>query len=344
MIKQGTLVSGLAAVATFTAGLTVAQSAMAAEELQMSYFVGQRHPMVKAVVVPMQEKLAALSGGELTIKVHFGGSLVKGGPPQYGALLQGVSDMAFSLPGYLGPKFPFSNTVTIPGITQSAEDATNKLWNAMDVVETEYDAKVMALWAVDPKILLTKKPIQALSDLKGLKLRVTSKQDESYVNKLGAVSVASGVTVIHQNFTNGVIDGVHIGASAIRSFKLFEPADFVVTNLPPSMSPIYILMNQQKFDSLTPKQQGWINQVAGRELSLGGGTGYDRVGMGGVAFAEKNGVKAITLSDAQKASWQAAMQPEVEKFLNAKINVSSSSSKIELTGREFVAKLNAKTN
>ena len=344
MIKQGTLVSGLAAVATFTAGLTVAQSAMAAEELQMSYFVGQRHPMVKAVVVPMQEKLAALSGGELTIKVHFGGSLVKGGPPQYGALLQGVSDMAFSLPGYLGPKFPFSNTVTIPGITQSAEDATNKLWNAMDVVETEYDAKIMALWAVDPKILLTRKPIQALSDLKGLKLRVTSKQDESYVNKLGAVSVASGVTVIHQNFTNGVIDGVHIGASAIRSFKLFEPADFVITNLPPSMSPIYILMNQQKFDSLTPKQQGWIDQVAGRELSLGGGTGYDRVGKGGVAFAQKNGVKAITLSDAQKASWQAAMQPEVEKFLNAKINVSSSSSKIELTGREFVAKLNAKTN
>jgi TRAP-type C4-dicarboxylate transport system substrate-binding protein len=344
MTKTSTFVNGLAAVATLTAGLTAAQSAIAAEELQMSYFVGQRHPMVKAVVVPLQEKLAEISGGELTVKVHFGGSLVKGGPPQYGALLQGVSDMAFSLPGYLGPKFPFSNAVTIPGITQNAEDATNKLWNAMDVVETEYDAKIIALWAVDPKIILTRKPINALADLKGLKLRVTSKQDESYVNRLGAVSVASGVTVIHQNFTNGVIDGVHIGASAIRSFKLHEPAKFVITNLPPSMSPIYILMNQQKFDSMTPQQQGWINEVAGRELSLGGGTGYDRVGKGGVAFAEKNGLTAITLSDAQKAAWQAAMQPEVDKFLDAKIDVSSSSSKVDLTGREFVAKLNAKTN
>ena len=340
MTKHKTLANGLAAAAALVAGLGLADSAFAAEELQMSYFVGQRHPMVKAVVVPLQEKLAELSGGELTVKVHFGGSLVKGGPPQYGALLQGVSDLAFSLPGYLGPKFPFSNSVTIPGITQNAEDATNKLWNAMDVIETEYDAKVIALWAVDPKILLTRKPISALSDLKGQKIRVTSKQDESYVNKLGAVSVASGVTVIHQNFTNGVIDGVHIGASAIRSFKLFEPAEFVVTNLPPSMSPIYILMNQQKFDSLSPQHQGWINQVAGRQLSLGGGTGYDRVGKGGVAFAEKNGVKAIALSDAQKASWQAAMQPEVDKFLNSKIDVSSSSSKIELTGRELVAKMN----
>ena len=344
MTKNRTLAKGLTAAAALVASLSMAEGAFAAEELQMSYFVGQRHPMVKAVVVPLQEKLAELSGGELTVKVHFGGSLVKGGPPQYGALLQGVSDLAFSLPGYLGPKFPFSNSVTIPGITQNAEDATNKLWNAMDVIETEYDAKIIALWAVDPKILLTRKPINALSDLKGQKIRVTSKQDEAYVNKLGAVSVASGVTVIHQNFTNGVIDGVHIGASAIRSFKLFEPAEFVVTNLPPSMSPIYILMNQQKFNGLTSKQQGWINQVAGRGLSLGGGTGYDRVGKGGVAFAEKNGVKAITLSDAVKASWQAAMQPEVDKFLNGKIDVSSSSSDIELTGRELVAKMNTKMN
>lgn len=344
MTKHKTFASGLAAAAALVAGLGMADRATAAEELQMSYFVGQRHPMVKAVVVPFQEKLAELSGGELTVKVHFGGSLVKGGPPQYGALLQGVSDLAFSLPGYLGPKFPFSNVPTIPGITQNAEDATNKLWNAMDIVETEYDAKIIALWAVDPKILLTRKPINALDDLKGLKVRVTSKQDEAYVNRLGIVSVASGVTVVHQNFTNGVIDGVHIGASAIRSFKLHEPAEYVVTNLPPSMSSIYILMNQDKFDSMTPQQQDWINQASGRELSLGGGRGYDRVGIGGLEFATKNNVKTIALSDAEKARWQAAMQPEVDKFLDAKIDVSSSSSKIDITGREFVAKMNSKTN
>lgn len=342
MTKRRMFANGLAAVAALTAGLSLADSAAAAEELQMSFFVGQRHPMVKAVVVPLQEKLAALSGGDLTVKVHFGGSLVKGGPPQYGALLQGVSDLAFSLPGFSGPKFPFSNTVTIPGITQSAKDATNKLWNAMDVVKTEYDAKIIALWAIDPKILLTKKPIRALEDLKGMKIRVTSKQDETYFNKLGAVSVASGITVVHQNFTNGVIDGVTLGATGIRAFKLHEPAKFLTTNLPPSMAPIYVLMNRKKFDSLTPKQQGWIDQVAGRELSLGGGAGYDRMGNGGVAFAKKNGVEAILLSAGEKARWQAAMQPEVEKFLNSKIDVSKSSSSIEITGRGLVAKMNAK--
>ena len=340
MTKHRMFATGLAAVTAVAASMSFTSGAAVAEELQMSYFVGQRHPMVKAVVVPFQEKLAALSGGKLTVKVHYGGSLIKGGPPQYGALLQGVADLAFSLPGYLGPKFPLTNTVTIPGITQDAEDATKKLWNAIDVVQTEYDAKIIALWAIDKKILLTRKPVRTLEDLKGMKIRVTSKQDEAYINRLGAVAVASGVTVVHQNFTNGVIDGVHIGASAIRSFKLHEPAEYVTTNLPPSMSAIYILMNQQKFDSLTPEQQGWINQTSGRELSLGGGRGYDKVGLGGLAFATKNGVKTIALSDAEKARWQAAMQPEVDKFLKAKIDMSSSSSKVDITGRDFVAKMN----
>lgn len=334
------IAKGLTATAVLIAGLAAAQNAMAVEELQMSYFVGQRHPMVKAVVVPFQEKVAELSGGELTVKVHFGGSLVKGGPAQYGALLQGVSDLAFSLPGFLGPKFPLSNTVGIPGLTQNAEDATVKLWNAMDLVKTEFDAKIIALWAVDTKILLTRKPVRTLEDLKGMKVRVTSKQDEPYINALGAVAVASGVTVVHQNFTNGVIDGVHIGASAIRSFKLNEPAEYVTTNLPSSMSAIYVLMNQKKFDSLTPEQQGWINQASGLALSLGGGRSYDKVGLGGLKFASENGVEIIALSDSERARWQAAMQPEVDKFLDAKIDMSSSSSKAGITGREFVEKLN----
>ena len=307
-----------------------------AKELQMSYFVGQRHPMVKAVVVPMQEKLAEVSGGKLTIKVHYGGSLVKGGPPQYGAMLQGVSDLAFSLPGYLGPKFPFSNSITIPGVTENGVDATNKLWNAMDTVSTEYDAKIMALWSVDPKILLTRKPVRALADLKGQKYRVTSKDDEQFVNLLSAVAVASGVTVVHQNFTNGVIDGVHIGASAIRSFKLYEPAKYVTTNLPVSSSGIYILMNRKLYEGLSPEERGWVDQVAGRELSLRGGYGYNRAYSGGLKVAFDNGVEEVRLSDADKATWQAAMQPAVDKWLSSTIDISRSISKLKITGQQLV--------
>ncbi len=340
MTKIGTFATGVAVVAAVAASMSFTSGAAVAEELQMSYFVGQRHPMVKAVVVPFQEKLAALSGGELTVKVHFGGSLIKGGPPQYGALLQGVADLAFSLPGYLGPKFPLSNVVTIPGVAGSAEDATNKLWNAIDMVETEYDAKVIALWANDQKVLLTRKPVRTLEDLKGMKIRVTSKQDEAYINRLGAVAVASGITVVHQNFTNGVIDGVHIGASAIRSFKLHEPSKYVTTNLPASNSALYVLMNQKKFNSLPAEQQAWINQASGRELSLGGGRSYDKAGIGGIAFAKQNGVEILKLTDAERKRWQAAMQPEVDKFLQSKIDMSSSSSKVDITGRDFVAKMN----
>ena len=49
MTKPRTFANGFAAIAALTAGLSSADGAAAAEELQMSFFVGPRHPMVKAV-------------------------------------------------------------------------------------------------------------------------------------------------------------------------------------------------------------------------------------------------------------------------------------------------------
>ncbi len=63
MTKHKTFANGLTAAAALIAGLSMADSAVAAEELQMSYFVGQLHTMVKDVVVPLQEKISKLIGG-----------------------------------------------------------------------------------------------------------------------------------------------------------------------------------------------------------------------------------------------------------------------------------------
>ncbi len=332
------------AAATLAASMGFAGQASAQTELQLSYFVGDRHPMNAAVVQPFIEKLAEVSGGQLTVNVHFGGSLVQGGPPQYGALIQGVSDIAFGLPGYTGPVFPFSNMMTVPGMSDSAEDATNRMWNAMDVIQTEYNAKILALWGIDQKVLLTKRPVRSMADLQGMKIRVTSAQDIPYIEALGATAIATGVGVVHEMLTNDTIDGIHIGASSIRSFALHEPAEFVTTNLPVSISGIFLLMNQDVFDDLTPQEQGWINEASGRELSLLGGRAYDRAGLGSVAFAIDNGVEEIKLSDAEKASWQATMQPIVNAFLQQNLDTSQSSSSLQFRGENLFNLMGVSSN
>jgi len=344
MSKMGLVSKGLISAAALTVGMSVAGGQAAAQtELNLSYFVGAPHPMNAAVVIPFKEAVEAACS-DLKVTGHYGGSLVKGGPPQYGAMVQGVSDIAFGLPGYTGQVFPFSTAVTVPGVTDDAIDATRKLWNAESLIAEEYNAKVIALWSVDPKILLTKKRIDSVADLAGLTIRVTSPQDEPYLGALGIEGVSQPVPVVHQNFTNGVIDGVHIGASAIGSFKLFEPAEYVVTNLPVSSSGMFLLMNQDVYNGLSASQQKCIDDASGLDLSLRGGTRYQELYQAGINLAKANGVEEIVLTDAQRAEWQALMQPVVDNFLSGQVDVSQSLSSTSITGQQLVDAYNGLSN
>jgi len=48
-----------------------------------------------------------------------------------------------------------------------------------------------------------------------------------FIEALGASAVSQPVTVINQNLQNGTIDAILIDSSAIRSFKLYEPAKYL---------------------------------------------------------------------------------------------------------------------
>ena len=178
--------------------------AASADELSLAYFMGPKHPMNKAVFTPFAERLAEVSGGELTVKQFPGGALNSVPPKQYSILLDGVADIVFTLPGYTGEVFPMTNVINLPGLCSDSISCTAALQRAKGTLETEYNAKILALWANSPPILLTKdKPVRTLEDLQGLILRVTSSGQVPFVKALGASPVGQPVSVINQNLANG---------------------------------------------------------------------------------------------------------------------------------------------
>ena len=296
--------TGLLAAAVLATSAATAQ----ANELSLAYFMGPKHPMNKAVFTPFAEKLAEVSGGTMTVKQFPGGALNSVPPKQYAILLDGVADIVFTLPGYTGDVFPMTQVVGLPGVCESASECTGALLNARDILEKEYNAKMLAIWANAPPVLLTKdKPVRSLEDLKGLKVRVTNKSDVPIVESLGASAVAQPVNVINQNLTNGVIDAIAIGPSAIRSFKLQEPANYLTTWFPGSGSAFVLLMNNDVYNGLSDEQKGWIDAAADESLSRSGGAFYDKAASGGLKLAAEEGVEIIELSDDEKARWQAAI-------------------------------------
>ena len=299
-----------------TAAAIAMGSAAAAQELSLAYFMGPKHPMNKAVFTPFAEKLAELSGGSLTVKQFPGGALNSVPPKQYAILLDGVADVIFTLPGYTGDVFPMTNVITLPDVCSSSSDCTEALLRARSVLEKEYNAKLLAIWANAPPVLITKdKPVRTLEDLQGMKIRVTSKQDVPFVEALGASAVAQPVNVINQNLANGVIDAIAIGPSAIRSFKLHEPGNYITTWFPGSGSAFVLLMNQDVYDAMSDEEKGWVAAASEESLSLAGGTFYDKAAAGGLKLAAESGVEMIELSDEEKARWNAKLAPTVEATL-----------------------------
>ena len=134
----------------------IAGSSAMAKDLSLSYFMGPKHPMNGAVFTPFAEKLAEVSGGKMSVTQFAGGALNSAPPKQYSILLDGVADIAFHLPGYTAQLFPISTSVTTPNMCDTAVECTEAMWRAYDVIEQEFDAKILALWANSPQVLFSK--------------------------------------------------------------------------------------------------------------------------------------------------------------------------------------------
>ena len=299
-----------------TAACILAAPMVAAKELALSYFMGPNHPMNKAVFTPFSEKLAEVSGGKLTVSQFPGGALNSSPPKQYSILLDGIADVAFHLPGYTAQLFPVTTAITTPGMCDDAAACTEAMWRAIEPIEQEFDAKLLALWANDPQVLYTKdKPVRRLEDMEGLIVRVTSAQDIPFTEALGASSVSQPVSVINQNLANGVVDGVAIDPSATMSFKMHEPANYMTTNIPGAGSAFVLLMNKGVYNALSEEEKGWVDEASGKWLSMQGGQAYRDMADRGIEIARENGVEIIELSDEERARWDAAIQPAMDDWL-----------------------------
>jgi len=311
------------------AAALAASTAAPARELALAYFMGPNHPMNEAVFTPFAERLAEVSGGELTVQQFAGGALNSVPPQQYSILIEGVADVAFHLPGYTAQLFPVATAVTTPGMCDDAVDCTEAMWNAIDVIAQEFDAKLLAAWANDPQVLYTRDvAVRTLEDMEGLVVRVTSAQDIPFAQALGASAVSQPVSVINQNLQNGVVDAVSIDPSATMSFSMHEPANYMTVGIPGAGSAFVLLMNKDVWNGLSEQEQAWVDEASGKWLSLSGGERYRAMAERGIEIARESGVEIIELSAEEQARWDAAVQPALDEWLASEVGQG-------LTGQEI---------
>ncbi|MFG6081180.1 TRAP transporter substrate-binding protein [Paracoccus litorisediminis] len=296
--------------------LALGTTATLAEELKFANFMPPTHPYVAGAFDPFAKAVDEATKGEVTVKLYNGGELGAGPVEQYSRVVDGVAELAVSLPGYTASQFPLTLTAELPGMLDEAT-GTETLWKHLGDFDHDYRrVQLVALWSSAENLLFTRdKPVRNLADVKGLKVRVPSRNTGLLVEAWGGTPVSMPVSEIYNAMQTGVIDAAMIDGTAVSAFKLSEVANYITKGMQTTNSPFFIIMNRDAFDALSPAQQEAV-KAAGKQASLDGQKVQLTVAEKGLAaFAKTPGKEVITLDAAAVAEFDAAAAKVTETVL-----------------------------
>ncbi|MBE9637108.1 TRAP transporter substrate-binding protein [Salipiger mangrovisoli] len=300
----------------FAAALGLAATAAYAEDFKFASFFAPTHPYIDGAFDPFAEMVSEKSGGALTVTIYNGGELGPGPAEQYSRVLDGVAELAVSLPGYTASTFPLTLVAELPGVLDT-ETGTADIWNNIELFQPEYRRAILvSLWSSAPNQLYTRdKAVRSPADIKGMKIRVPSRNTGLLVEAWGATPVSMPVSEIYNAMQTGVIDGAMIDTTATRAFRLGEVANYLTIGMDTTNSPFFILANRDAFNGLGDAEQKALLD-AGKEASVLGNEVQLAVAAGGVeAFAEIEGREVIELTAEEAAAFNALSAPVTEKVV-----------------------------
>jgi TRAP-type C4-dicarboxylate transport system substrate-binding protein len=275
-------------------------------EMKLAYFVGDQHAMSKWLI-KWSDNLEKESGGRITVK-RFPGSQM--GPMQqhYDFARTGQADVSWFLHGATPGRFPLTEIVQLPYLVGSAEIGTKTL-NDQELRAKFLDAehkglKVLLLLTHQPgNVHTTKKPIRAVEDMKGLRLRFASPTIRDFVAALGGTPVGVVATEQIEQLQKGTIDGTFIdyGGAGI-AFKMAGILKYS-TEMYSYVSSFGVGMNPDFWNKLPPDLQQLVTKsLTGVEKEVG--EAWDALDIPGKKLLMDGGGEAIRLSPEENAKFR----------------------------------------
>lgn len=287
-----------------------------AADLKLANFMPPTHPYEAAVFGAFANAVSEATRGEVTVSVYSGGLLGQGGVEQYNRAVDGVADIVFSLPGYTASVFPKTLLAELPGVI-TVEHGTEALLGAVDHLADEYRrVQLVGIWTNSPNLLfLRNREVNSIEDLRGLNIRVPSRNAGLVVESWGASPVSMGAPDIYNAMQTGVLDGAFIDGTAADTFRLSEVTQYIVTGMDSSISSFFMVMNRNSFDALTDEQRAAV-LAAGRDASVAANQVQLAVTESALKnFASQPGKQIIELSAEAAAAFNAASAPVVERVI-----------------------------
>lgn len=249
----------------------------------------------------------------------------------YEGVVQGKSDLGFSVLAYTPERFPVMGVVDLPLGYTSGKVATavaNEVYRKFKPKELS-DTQVMYLHAHGPGFINTRgKAVRRLEDMKGLRLR-THGATARMVKALGGTPVPAPMPELYKMLKKGVVFGAVHPTEAHAGWRLAEvenysTASYVIANT----TTFFVVMNKDKWNSL-PKDIQQIIEEINTEWVAQHGEAWDTSDTVGLRLFLDQGSTIIGLNKQEAARWKRAVAPifaDYIQYLNGK----------DLNGQEIV--------
>jgi TRAP-type C4-dicarboxylate transport system substrate-binding protein len=253
--------------------------------------------------------------GKVKITIFPGGTLTPA-PTCYDGVVKGISDLGMSVLAYTKGKFPLTEVIDLPlGYTSGA--AATRLINQYfaKFKPKEFDeVKVLYLHAHGPGILHTKKAVNKLEELKGMRIRCTGTVTE-IVKALGAVPLSMPMGETYDALNRGMAEGSMAPIESLEGWKWGEVVKFTTESFGSAYSTaFFVVMNKEKWNALPADVQKTIDKINAEWIEKTGKL-WDEVDKSGREFSLKLGNKIIPLSPQENQRWAAAAGPVLDDYV-----------------------------
>jgi TRAP-type C4-dicarboxylate transport system substrate-binding protein len=233
-------------------------------KLKFAFFTGETERTWTTTIKPFIDAINQEGKGIVEIDAYPNGALGRNMAQQAQMVLDGVADIAFVLPALTPGRFTENQVMELPGIVTDVKDAT-LIYSGMlrgGKIKGFEDFYVIAALGGDSFPIHTRQQIGGLVDLKGKKIRAGGALQSRTLKALGIVPVLMPINEVPEAIARGTIDGTAIqtlpmidyGVGKVVNFHYFAGIGF---------TPLAVLMNKKKFDSLPPKAKAIVEKYSG---------------------------------------------------------------------------------
>lgn len=303
-------------VLIFVAGMLIPISAAADKpvELRWATFFPAAHPLF-----PMSQKwgteIEQATGKRVKFTYFPGGTLLKGNEI-YDGVLKGTVDIGMSVFAYTRGRFPVMEAVDLPlGYTTgtAASKVINDFYKKFQPQELA-GVKLLFLHAHGAGLLHSKKPVKKLEDVKGLKIRSTG-FSAKVAKALGGVPVAMPMGGTYEALQKGVVEATFAPIEVLKTWKQAEVIKYTTECYSIGYTTgFFVAMNLKKWNSLPKDVQKAFEEISAKYIAKAGLI-WDAGDKAGRSFTLERGNKIISLSAAESARWEKAVEPVISDYI-----------------------------